>query len=57
MNFLEKLNSLRLKHPIIANLVYIIAVALLLLWGVLLFLDYWTMHGQTSVVPEIKHKY
>ncbi len=56
MNFLEKLNSLRLKHPIIANLVYIIVVALLLLWGVLLFLDYWTMHGQTSVVPEIKHK-
>lgn len=56
MNFLEKLNSFRLKHPIIANLVYIIVVALLVLWGVLLFLDYWTMHGQTSVVPEIKQK-
>lgn len=56
MKFLDKLNGFRLKHPIIANIIYIIIVALVLLWLVLLFLDYWTMHGQTSVVPEIKQK-
>ena len=56
MKFLDTLNSFRIKHPVIANLVYIIVVALVLLWAVLLFLDYWTMHGQTSVVPEIKQK-
>ena len=56
MKFPDTLNSFRIKHPVIANLVYIIVVALVLLWAVLLFLDYWTMHGQTSVVPEIKQK-
>lgn len=56
MKFLDTLNNFRIKHPVIANLVYIIVVALVLLWAVLLFLDYWTMHGQTSVVPEIKQK-
>lgn len=56
MKFTESINKFRLKHPIIANLLLMIAVAFVILWGVLLFLDYWTMHGQTSVVPDIKHK-
>jgi beta-lactam-binding protein with PASTA domain len=44
-------------HPIISNLLIMIAVALILLWGVLLFLDSWTMHGVHSVVPDIKNKH
>lgn len=44
------------RHPIISHLIIIIVVALLLLWGVLLFLDSWTMHGSTAVVPHIRHK-
>lgn len=44
------------KHPFISNLLMVIAVGLLLLWGVLFFLDIWTMHGATAIVPQIKNK-
>lgn len=44
------------KHPLLSNLLIVIAVGLLLLWAVLFFLDIWTMHGATAVVPQIKHK-
>ena len=44
------------KHPIISHLIIIIIVAWILVWGVLLFLDHWTMHGSTAVVPQIKHR-
>lgn len=56
MKFTDTINNFRHKHPIIANLLLMIAVAFVILWGVLLFLDYWTMHGKTSVVPDIKQK-
>jgi len=42
------------SHPILTNFCAIILVGLFLLWGVLIFLDYWTLHGSTAVVPEIK---
>lgn len=42
------------KHPIIANIICIFAVGMILVLGVLLFLDVWTHHGETSTVPEIK---
>lgn len=29
-------------------------VTLLLLWGGMIFLDYWTMHGSTTVVPQVR---
>lgn len=41
-------------HPIIANLLLIIIVAWLLIWGALLFLDSWTNHGDNATVPQIK---
>lgn len=44
------------KHPIISNLVFILLAGVLLIWGAMLFLDHWTMHGETSVVPDIRNK-
>ena len=41
-------------HPVIANLICIVLTGFVLLWGVLIFLDYWTRHGETSTVPQIK---
>ena len=53
---LKTLDNFRRNHPVITHLVLIIATGLVVLWGVLMFLDYWTLHGETSVVPEIKQK-
>lgn len=44
------------KHPIISHLVFIIAAGMILLWFLLLFLDFWTFHGSTAIVPSLKHK-
>lgn len=43
------------KHPVISNLILIVLVGFAILWGALIFLDYWTFHGATAVVPQIKH--
>ncbi len=42
------------KHPIIANLIYIVISAFIILWVSLLWLDSWTGHGKTCVVPDVK---
>lgn len=42
------------KHPIIANLLLIIATGMFLIWIALLFLDGWTHHGDDATVPTIK---
>ncbi len=66
-NFADKLNKMAenrkfspkefyRRHPIICNLIFIAATGLVLLWGVLIYLDFWTLHGSTAVVPEIKNK-
>lgn len=44
------------KHPVIANLIMAVAAGLVLIWAVMIFLDFWTFHGRTAVVPDIKHK-
>lgn len=44
------------KHPFLSNLLIVIGVGFVLLWLVLIFLDYWTFHGSTAVVPQVKHK-
>lgn len=44
------------RHPFLSNLLIVIASGLVLLWLVLLFLDFWTMHGATAVVPQVKQK-
>lgn len=56
MNFPDKINDFRRRHPIISNLLLMVVVGLVLLWAVLIFLDFWTLHGVTSVVPEVKQK-
>lgn len=43
------------NHPIISNLILIFITGWIILWIVLMFLDSWTMHGATAVVPQIKH--
>lgn len=43
------------KHPIISNLILMFFTGWIILWIVLLFLDSWTMHGATAVVPQVKH--
>ncbi len=50
-----KIKTFLKAHPILTNFCAIIITGLLLLWGALIFLDHWTMHGSTAVVPEIKH--
>lgn len=44
------------RHPLLSHLILVVAASLLVLWLVLLFLDVWTFHGSTAVVPAIKHK-
>lgn len=42
------------RHPIISNLVFIALTAVALVWIAMLFLDVWTEHGATAIVPDIK---
>ena len=44
------------RHPFLSNLLMVVATGFVILWLVLLFLDYWTRHGATAVVPQVKHK-
>ena len=44
------------SHPIISALILICVATLLLLWGATIFMNRWTMHGSTSVVPDIRNK-
>lgn len=44
------------KHPIISNIIFIFIAGMILLWGVLIFLDFWTFHGSNAIVPSIRHK-
>ena len=39
------------RHRIISTIILICAATMVLLWGAMIFLDFWTMHGETSVVP------
>jgi len=43
-------------HPFVSHLVFVFIAGFLVLWGALLFLDSWTFHGHTAIVPEIKGK-
>ncbi|MDE6041597.1 MAG: PASTA domain-containing protein [Muribaculaceae bacterium] len=42
------------NHPIIANIIYMILAVIILLWAVLIFLRFWTRHGETAIVPDVK---
>lgn len=46
--------NFRQRHPVLMNLFYIIITASVLMWALMLFLDYWTFHGEERVVPDVK---
>lgn len=43
------------RHPIIANLIYIVLAAIVLAYAAMIFLNVWTDHGHNAVVPQVKH--
>lgn len=43
------------KHPVISHIIIIVAVALLLVWFAMIFLNVWTHHGSTSTVPQVRN--
>lgn len=43
------------NHPVISGLLSIFIVGVVMIWLTMIFLDYWTHHGDNSTVPEIKH--
>ena len=53
---MSKVKDFYMRHPLVSNLIIMLVVALGLLWAVLIFLDNWTEHGATAIVPDIKHK-
>ncbi|MCM1452776.1 MAG: PASTA domain-containing protein [Clostridium sp.] len=50
-----RLKDFYFRHPILSNLVFIALAGLLVVWGGLIFLDSWTRHGDTAVVPSVKN--
>ena len=53
---MQKVKAFYAKHPILSHFLLIVATGFIILWGVLLYLDHWTQHGQTAIVPDIRHK-
>lgn len=43
------------RHRIFSTFILIGIVTMILLWGAMIFLDSWTMHGSTAVVPQVKN--
>ncbi len=41
------------KHPIIVNLIAVILAAILVIYLLLVFLDFWTLHGESRRVPDV----
>lgn len=44
------------RHAILLNIIYIILAAVAFGWIAMLFLDYWTFHGQERIVPDAKNQ-
>lgn len=42
------------RHPVVVNLVAAILAAVLLVYLLLIFLDLWTLHGESRNVPDLK---
>lgn len=53
---MSRLKDFYSKYPLLSNIILIILTGCLLLWAVLLWLDHWTMHNSTAIVPDIKNK-
>jgi beta-lactam-binding protein with PASTA domain len=54
-NNASKISVFRAKHPILSTVIAIGIVTMVLIFLCLMFLDVWTMHGRTSVVPQVKN--
>ena len=52
---MDKLRAFLKKHPLLINILAMVLIGVILVWGALFFLDYWTMHGSTAVVPDIRN--
>jgi len=50
----QKPTSFRKRHPVLMNALYLIITAVILMWMLMWFLDYWTFHGEERVVPDVK---
>ncbi len=46
--------SFRKRHPVVMHLIYICIASVVAGWLLMLFLDYWTFHGQERTVPDVK---
>lgn len=55
--FIESLRNWTYNYPIVANVVYIFVTMLVLGFVALIFLDFWTHHGETTKVPDVKGLY
>ena len=53
---MSKIKEFYIKHPLLSHFILVVIVGMLLLWFVLLWLDHWTMHGSTAIVPQVKNK-
>ena len=53
---MSKIKEFYKSHPIISHIILIACTGWIILWAVLLFLDSWTFHGATAIVPDIKNK-
>lgn len=51
---MSKIKSFYKAHPIIAWLCTMALTILIVLWGIMLFLNRWTRHGDDAIVPNIK---
>lgn len=54
--FLDRLVDFHRRHFIVSNLILMAVVAVFLGFVVLYFLDIWTSHGSTAIVPEVRNK-
>lgn len=54
--FFSKLDDFYRGHYILSNLIMMLLVAIFLGFLAFFFLDIWTDHGHTSIVPEIRNK-
>lgn len=54
-NIWGRINAFGQKHPLLSGLTVMVIVTALLIWIAMVFLDFWTNHGNNATVPEIKN--
>lgn len=54
--FLDRLVDFHRRHFILSNIILMVVVAVFLGLLAMYFLDIWTSHGSTAIVPEVRNK-